>query len=37
MFSTPPDALSLTPLASDTPDIVENKWQKFIQRESYKR
>lgn len=37
MLSTPPDALSLIPLGSDSADVVESKWQQFITRESYKR
>jgi len=37
VLSTAGEPLSLVPTASDPPDVLEAKWQKFIHRESYKR
>ncbi len=36
-FSRSTDSPALAPLASDTPEELETKWNKFITRESYKR
>ncbi|TDZ29482.1 Nicotinate catabolism cluster-specific transcription factor [Colletotrichum spinosum] len=36
-FSAPPDSSSLAPALSDPPDVLDSKWRKFAQRESYKR
>ncbi|KAK0656444.1 hypothetical protein B0T16DRAFT_452009 [Cercophora newfieldiana] len=37
IFTAPPDSDSHIPLSSDSPDVLETKWQNFIKRESYKR
>lgn len=37
MFSASADSPSLLPLDSDSAEVLEAKWQKFISRESYKR
>ncbi|KAI1848243.1 hypothetical protein JX266_005956 [Neoarthrinium moseri] len=36
-LSAPADTPNLIPLPSDSPEELENKWRKFVQRESYKR
>ncbi|KAK8074660.1 hypothetical protein PG997_009323 [Apiospora hydei] len=36
-FSAPADTPALVPTPSDTPELLESKWRKFIKRESYKR
>ncbi|KAI1335318.1 hypothetical protein F5Y15DRAFT_251127 [Xylariaceae sp. FL0016] len=36
-FSAPADSPSIIPSANDSPDVLQSKWQGFIQRESYKR
>ncbi|KAK7962165.1 uncharacterized protein PG986_002990 [Apiospora aurea] len=36
-FSAPADTPALVPAPSDTPELLESKWRKFIKRESYKR
>lgn len=36
-FSLPPDSPDIVPIETDTSEILEQKWRKFINRESYKR
>ncbi|KAK3943196.1 hypothetical protein QBC46DRAFT_307969 [Diplogelasinospora grovesii] len=36
-LTAPADSPSLVPFHSDSPEVVEAKWHKFIRRESYKR
>lgn len=37
MFGASTDAQSLIPLESDEGLVLENKWKKWLQRESFKR
>ncbi|KAH8882719.1 hypothetical protein GQ53DRAFT_831353 [Thozetella sp. PMI_491] len=37
VFSAPADSPAIVPLASDSSETLEAKWNKFITRESYKR
>lgn len=37
MFGASADAQSLVPLESDEGPALENKWKKWVQRESFKR
>jgi hypothetical protein len=37
IFAAPLDKPAHLPLASDSLEVLEMKWQKFIARESYKR
>ncbi|KAK3336192.1 hypothetical protein B0T19DRAFT_408804 [Cercophora scortea] len=37
VFMAPADSPDIVPLASDSAEVLEMKWQKFVARESYKR
>ncbi|KAK3693780.1 hypothetical protein B0T22DRAFT_450768 [Podospora appendiculata] len=37
VFMAPADSPDIVPLASDSTEVLEMKWQKFVARESYKR
>lgn len=36
-LNTAAESVSLIPSSTDSTDVLETKWHKFIQRESYKR